>query len=61
MLHGTPYILYQLEFSVLLSDCFHMSSQLGVVFCNSQAIRGLLCQDTANRTLELEFKVYHNT
>ena len=61
MLKGTPYILYQPEFSTLLSDCFHMSFQLGAVFCSSQAIRGFPCQETANRTPELEFRVYHNT
>ena len=31
-----------------------------VVFCNSQAIRGFPCQETANQTLELEFKAYHS-
>ena len=61
MLHGTPYILYQLEFSVLLSDCFHMSFQLGAVFCSSQEIRGFPCQETVNQMLEFEFRVYHNT
>ena len=55
MLIGTPYILYQPEFSVLLSDCFHMSFQLGVVFCSSQEIRGFPCQETANWMPELEF------
>ena len=61
MLKGTPYILYQLEFSALLLDCFHMSFQLGAVFCSSQAIRGFPCQETANRMPELEDRVYHNT
>ena len=61
MLKGTPYILYQLEFSVLLSDCFCMSFQSGAVFCSSQEIKGFPCQDTMNRMPELEFKVYHNT
>ena len=56
---GTPYILYQLEFSALLSDCFCMSFQSGAVFCSSQVIRGFLCQETASQTLELEFRVYH--
>ena len=59
MLAGTPYIFYQLEFSMLLSDCFRMSFQSGAVFCSSQVIRGFPCQETANRTPELEFKVYH--
>ena len=53
-------ILYQLEFSVLLSDCFHMSFQLGAVFCSSQAMRDFPCQEIVNRMLELEFRVYHN-
>ena len=61
MLVGTPYIFYQLEFSVLLSDCFRMSFQLGAVLCSSQVIRGFPCQETANRTPELEFRVYHST
>ena len=61
MLGGTPYIFYQLEFSVLLSDCFCMSFQLGAVFCNSQEIRGCPCQETANRMPELEFSVYQST
>ena len=56
---GTPYILYQLEFSVLLSDCFHMSFQSGAVFCSSQEARGFPCQETKSRTPELEFRVYH--
>ena len=59
MLRGTPYILYQLELSKLLSDCFHMSFQSGAVFCSSQAIRDFPCQDTENWTLEFKFKVYH--
>ena len=54
-------ILYQLEFSVLLLDCFHMSFQLKAVFCNSQEIKGFPCQEIANRTPELEFKVYQST
>ena len=61
MLSGAPYILYQPEFSVLLSDCLCMSFQLGAVFCSSQEIRGFPCQETVNRTPELEFRVYHNT
>ena len=61
MLHGTPYIFYQLEFSMLLSDCFCMSFQLGAVFCSSHEIKGFPCQETTNQTPELEFKVYHNT
>ena len=60
MLYGMPYILYQLEFSVLLSDCFHMSFQSGVVFCNSHAIRGFPCQEIMNWTPKLEFRVYHS-
>ena len=60
MLHGTPYILYQLEFSMLLSDCFRMSFQLGAVFCSSHEMKGFPCQETANWTPELEFKVYYN-
>ena len=59
MLVRTPYIFYQPEFSALLSDCFHMSFQSGAVFCSSQATRGFPCQETANRTPELEFRVYH--
>ena len=55
-----PYILYQLEFSVLLLDNFCMSFQSGVVFCNSQEIKGFPCQETMNWMPELEFKVYHN-
>ena len=61
MLEGMPYILYQLEFSALLSDCFRMSFQLGAVFCSSQVIRGFPYQETTNWTPELEFRVYHNT
>ena len=61
MLNGTPYILYQPEFSMLLLDCFHMSFQSGVVFCSSQEIRGFPCQDTANQMPELEFRVQYNT
>ena len=61
MLDGTPYIFYQPEFSALLSDCFHMSFQSGVVFCNSQEIRGFPCQATTNQTPELEFRVYQST
>ena len=59
MLVRTPYIFYQPEFSALLSDCFHMSFQSGAVFCSSQVTRGFPCQETANRTPELEFRVYH--
>ena len=59
MLERMPYILYQPEFSVLLSDCFCMSFQSGAVFCGSQEIRGFPCQETTNWTLELEFRVYH--
>ena len=61
MLRGTPYILYQPEFSVLLSDCFCMSFQSRAVFSSSHEIRGFPCQDTVNQTPELEFRVYHNT
>ena len=61
MLCGTPYILYQLEFSMFLSDCFCMSFQSGVVFCSSQEMRGFPYQETTNWTPELEFRVYHNT
>ena len=61
MCHGTPYILYQPEAPILVSDCFHMSFQSGAVFCSSQEIRGFPCQDTVNWTPELEFRVYHNT
>ena len=50
---------YQPEFSMLLSDCFHMSFQSGAVFCSSQVIRGFPCQETASQTPELEFRVYH--
>ena len=59
MLVGMPYIFYQPEFSVLLSDCFCMSFQSGAVFCSSQAIRGFPCQETASWTPELEFRVYY--
>ena len=61
MLDGTPYIFHQPEFSVLLSDCFRMSFQLGAVFCSSQAIRGFPFQETTNCTPELEFRVYQST
>ena len=56
---GMPYILYQLELSALLSDCFLMSFQSGALFHSSQEMRGLPCQDTTNWTLELELSVYH--
>ena len=59
--YGTPYILYQLVLPELLSDCFLMSFQSGAVFCSSQVIRDFPCQETKNRTPELEFKVYHRT
>ena len=59
--YGTPYIFYQPELSVLVSDCFHMSFKSGAEFCSSHTIRGFLCQDTANWMPELEFKVYHST
>ena len=52
--------LYHLELSKLFSDCFHMSFQSGVVFCNSQVIRGFPCQETENQALELEFRAYHS-
>ena len=52
--------LYQLELPELLSDCFCMSFQSGVVFCNSKAIRGWLCQDTENQMLEFKFRVYQS-
>ena len=61
MLHGTPYIFYQLELSMLLSDCFCMSFQSRAVFCSSQVIRGFPCQDIMSWTLEFEFRVYHST
>ena len=50
---------YQPEFSALCSDCFRISFQSGAVFCSSQEVRGFPCQETANRTPELEFNVYH--
>ena len=50
---------YQLELSVLLSDCFRMSFQSGEVFCNSQAMGGFPYQDIESQMLELEFRVYH--
>ena len=56
---GNALYPYQPEFSVLLSECFRMSFQLGAVFCSSQAIRGFPCQETASRMPELEFRVYH--
>ena len=56
---GNTLYPYQLEFSVLLSECFRMSFQSGVVFCSSQVIRGFPCQETASRMPELEFRVYH--
>ena len=59
MLHGTPYILYQPEFSVLISNHFCMSFQSGAVFSNSQEIRAFSCQEIVNWILELEFRVYH--
>ena len=58
MLYGTPYILYQLVLPKWLSDCFCMSFQSGAEFCNSHVIRGFPCQETANWTPELEFRVY---
>ena len=61
MLHGMPYILCQLEFSMLLSDYFCMSFQSGVVFCSSHETRGFPCQDTTNQMPELDFRVYHRT
>ena len=56
---GNALYPYQPEFSMLLSECFHMSFQSGVVFCSSQVIRGFPCQETLNRMPELEFSVYH--
>ena len=56
---GNTLYPYQSEFSVLLLECFHMSFQLGAVFCSSQVIRGFPCQETVSRTPELEFRVYH--
>ena len=56
---GNALYPYQPEFSVLLSECFHMSFQSGVVFCSSHVIRGFPSQETASRMLELEFRVYH--
>ena len=60
MPHGMLYILYQLELSMLVSDCFRMSFQSGAVFYSSHAIRSFPCQETANQTPELEFRVYHS-
>ena len=60
MLQGTPYILYQLELSVLFLDCFCMSFQSGAVFCSSQEIRGFPCQEITNWMPELEFRVYQS-
>ena len=54
-------ISFTSQSSVLLSDCFRMSFQLGVVFCSSQEIRGFPCQETMNRMPELEFRVYQST
>ena len=54
-------ILYQLELSVLLLDCFCMTFQLGAKFCSSHEIRGFSCQETTNQMPELEFRVYHST
>ena len=56
---GNTLYPYQPEFSMLLSECFRMSFQSREVFCSSHAIRGFPCQDTANWTPELEFRVYH--
>ena len=56
---GNTVYPYQLEFSMLLLECFRMSFQLGAVFCSSQVIRGFPCQETASWMPELEFKVYH--
>ena len=56
---GNTLYPYQPEFSMLLSESFHMSFQSGAVFCSSQGIRGFPCQETASRTPELEFRVYH--
>ena len=56
---GNTFYAYQPEFSLLSSESFRMSFQLGAVFCSSQAIRGSSCQETANQTPELEFRVYH--
>ena len=61
MLDGTPYILYQLELSELLSDCCCISFQSGAVFCCSQAIRDFPCQEIENWMPEFEFRVYHST
>ena len=60
MLIGMPYILYQPELSMLLSDCFRMSFQSGEVFCNSHAIRDFPCQETTNQIPELVFREYHS-
>ena len=57
---GMPYIFYQLELSMLVLDCFLMYFQSGVVFCNSQVIGALPCQEIENWTLEFEFRVYHS-
>ena len=56
---GNALYPYQPEFSMLLSECFRMSFQSGVVFCSSQEIRGFPCQETTSQMPELEFRVYH--
>ena len=56
---GNALYPYQPEFSVLLSECFHISFQSGAVFCSSQVIKGFPCQETVSRMPELEFRVYH--
>ena len=60
-IRGRAFYPYQPEFSALDSDCFRISFQSGAVFCSSQEMRGFPCQETANRTPELEFNVYHKT
>ena len=61
MLEWNTLYPYQTELPELLLDCFHMSFQSGVVFCNSQAIRTHPCQLIENWTPEFEFRVYHST
>ena len=56
---GNALYPYQLEFSMLLSECFRISFQSGAAFCSSQVIRGFPCQENASWMPELEFRVYH--
>ena len=59
LMPGNALYPYQLESSVLLSECFRMSFQSGAVFCSSQVIRSFPFQETASQTPELEFRVHH--